>query len=37
MLVNDLKLENGDAAAIENEKEIKLSALKNCEFLLFDL
>jgi redox-sensitive bicupin YhaK (pirin superfamily) len=37
ILVNDLKLENGDAAAIENEKEIKLSALKNCEFLLFDL
>jgi redox-sensitive bicupin YhaK (pirin superfamily) len=37
ILVNDLKLENGDAAAIEDEKEIKLSALKNCEFLLFDL
>jgi redox-sensitive bicupin YhaK (pirin superfamily) len=37
MLVNDLQLENGDALAIENEEIIKLTALKNCEFLLFDL
>ena len=37
MLINDLKLENKDAVAIDNEKELKLSSLKNCEFLLFDL
>lgn len=30
-------LENGDAAAIENEKEINLRAEENSEFLLFDL
>lgn len=37
MLVNDLTLKSGDSAAIENESEIKLNVLKNCEFLLFDL
>ena len=30
-------LENGDAAAFENEKEINLRAEENSEFLLFDL
>ena len=35
--INGLTLENGDAAAIENEKLLKIIALENAEFLLFDL
>jgi hypothetical protein len=35
--VNDQVLENGDAAAIKDESEIKIKAEENSEFLLFDL
>ncbi len=37
ILLNDIELENGDAASIEDEKIINLKAEKNSEFLLFDL
>jgi redox-sensitive bicupin YhaK (pirin superfamily) len=37
ILLGENMLENGDAAAIEKEKEINLHAEKNSEFLLFDL
>jgi hypothetical protein len=35
--LNDQMLENGDAAAIDDEKEITIIAKENAEFLLFDL
>lgn len=37
ILVNDLGLENGDAAAISSEEKITIKAEENSEFLLFDL
>ncbi|MBP7710087.1 MAG: pirin family protein [Rickettsiales bacterium] len=37
ILANGASLENGDAAAIENEKLLELKAEKNSEFLLFIL
>lgn len=35
--VNGLELENGDAAAISDERKISIKAKKDSEFLLFDL
>lgn len=35
--VGKFSLEKGDALAIEDEKEIKISVTKDCEFLLFEL
>ncbi|MDX2083727.1 MAG: hypothetical protein SFV53_07065, partial [Rickettsiales bacterium] len=37
IFLNEYSLENGDAAAIENESEITINAKKDAEFLLFDL
>ncbi|NBV06854.1 MAG: pirin family protein [Proteobacteria bacterium] len=37
IFLNDQILTNGDAAAIDNEKEITIIAKENSEFLLFDL
>lgn len=37
IIVNGEKLEKGDAAAIENETNLRIIADKNSEFLLFDL
>jgi redox-sensitive bicupin YhaK (pirin superfamily) len=35
--LNNLQLKPGDGAAVEGESELKLFALNQCEFLLFDL
>ena len=35
--VNGASLENGDAAAIENELQLEIIVQENCEILLFDL
>lgn len=37
LLVNDLKLESGDAVAISEEELLSIKAEKDSEFLLFDL
>ncbi len=35
--INDQKLNDSDAVAVENESDINIKMLKDSEFLLFDL
>ncbi|MBL4576235.1 MAG: hypothetical protein JKY51_09100, partial [Opitutaceae bacterium] len=35
--VNKVLLEEGDAAVMEEEREVKITALEDAEFLFFDL